>query len=57
MQFSRKKYFCVVFFPSLAVFKISSDLVCSGVNFLTGEEAEVNSGCLAGFFDLTVLVF
>lgn len=45
------------FFLSLAVFKISSDLVCSGASFLTGEEAEMKSGYLTVLFNLTLLVF
>lgn len=53
----KKKYFCVVVFLSLAVFKISLDLACSAVNFLTGEEAEMQYGYLAGLFNLTLLVF
>lgn len=38
-------------------FKISLDLVCSGLNFLTGEDEEIKSGYLPGLFELRWLVF
>lgn len=47
---------CCVF-SEFGRFKISLDLVCSGVSFLTGKEAEMKSGYLPGLFELTWLVF
>lgn len=44
-------------FSEFGRFKISLDLVCSGVNFLTGEDEEMKPGYLPGFFELTWLVF
>lgn len=57
-SFQEKKptFLCCVF-SEFGRFKISLDLVCSGVNFLTGEDEEMKSGYLPGLFELTWLVF
>lgn len=56
-SFQEQTHFFVLRFSEFGRFKISLDLVCSGLNFLIEEDEEIKSGYLRGVFELTWLVF